>query len=559
MFRILLLAPALLVGLAQANHWHALVVGANLYHDARFDTLDGAVNDAQIIADALKNQGVHPQVLLNDKARYDTIHAWWQTTIKQAKAGDTVFFSFAGHGAQEAEHFPGTELANARADDPDQNVIDDGLDEVLLLPGYQDAGKASMERIVDQEILGWAHQATQKGARVFVVADACYAGGLTRSALSGRDYGDTLTKTRNGGASVIQPSDRTVRSTEASAILRTSDKAAFESRLFYAVPFANEQDKVLEIILDGKPHGALSFLMAQALAGQAQDKQGKQVQTLAQLRKFLQEKSRELTENGQEASLAGVDRENKDSSFLPQAAALIMPPKAKAPALFANKDCPKLSDVAGLFTLANEPKAADFRWHCSDGTVIRTGVVTVAYDITTPTEVQAFFRQQILLRAIEAIKLPRFAAGIRVVQAQPGQDVTVFEEGDKVAIEFAAPKGFDTLIAFNFPAAGGIQVINAAPIPSLKHLSQTQGKDNFDTLLGETIVTPPFGNDHLLLLAVHNDALSQSPFLRAVMKDKTLQQGSSGDELLLDMEALSNKQAALAIVPFTSVRTAEGR
>lgn len=559
MFRILLSSAALLVGMAQANQWHALVIGVNVYEDTRFDTLNGAVNDAQALAAALRNQGVQPQVLLNDEVRYDTIRAWWQTTIKQVKAGDTVFFSFAGHGAQEAEHFPGTERANARADDPDTEIISDGLDEVLLLPGYQDVGQASMERIVDQEILGWAQQVTQKGARVFVVADVCYAGGLTRSALSGRDYGDTLTKARNGGTSVIQPSNRTVRGTEASAILRVSDTAAFDSRFFYAVPFANEQDKVVETVIDGKPHGVLSFLMAQALAGQAQDNQGSPVQTFAQLYYFLLEKSQNLSLNNTKASLSGVDTQNHSTSFLPQAATSVMPVKIKLPTLFPYGDCPKLAAVAGLFTLANEPKTADFRWHCSDGTVIRTGVVTVAYDITTPDEVQAFFRQQALLRAIEAIKLPRFAAGIRAVQAQPGQDITVFEEGDKVAIEFAAPKGFDTLMAFNLPASGGIQVIHAVSIPSLKHLPQTRGKDNFDTLLGETIVTPPFGNDHLLLLAVHTDALSQSPFLRAVVKGKTLPQGNRGNELLLDMKGLSNKQAALAIVPFTSVRTVGGR
>ena len=562
MFRTSLLTAALLAGMAQAGQWHALVVGANTYEDGRFDTLDGAVNDAQSLVAALKKQGVQPQVLLNDKVRYAAIRDWWQASIKQAKAGDTLFFSFAGHGAREAEHFPGTELTNARADGAE--AIDDGLDEVLLLPGYLDQGKASAERIVDQEILGWAQQATQKGARVFIVADACFAGGMTRSALSGRDYGDTLMKSRNGGANIIEPEDRTPRGTEASAKLRASDKAAFGHRLVYAVPFENEEKVVPEIVVDGKTHGALSYLMAQALAGQARNELGAPVQTLAQLRRFLREQSRKATESGQQVSLEGIDQENKNTPFLPQAAnaAPAEKPaaatKRKAPALFAGKDCPKLTAAAGLFTLASAPQAADFRWQCDDGTIVRTGVVTVAYDIGDSAAVQAFFRQQALLRNIEAVRLPRFAANIRAVQARPGQEVTVFEEGDEVAIAFAAPKGFDTLIALNLPAGGGVQMINAAHIDALARLPQAQGEDAVDTLLGETTVAPPFGNDHLLLLAVHRDTLAQLPFLSAVVENGNLPQGSGSDELLLDLQALSGKQAALAIVPFTSVRTTGG-
>ena len=78
MFRTSLLTAALLAGMAQAGQWHALVVGANTYEDGRFDTLDGAVNDAQSLAAALKMQGVQPQVLLNDKVRYAAIRDWWQ-------------------------------------------------------------------------------------------------------------------------------------------------------------------------------------------------------------------------------------------------------------------------------------------------------------------------------------------------------------------------------------------------------------------------------------------------------------------------------------------------
>ena len=102
-------------------------------------------------------------------------------------------------------------------------------------------------------------------------------------------------------------------------------------------------------------------------------------------------------------------------------------------------------------------------------------------------------------------------------------------------------------------------MINAAHIDALARLPRAQGEDAVDTLLGETTVAPPFGNDHLLLLAVHRDTLAQLPFLSAVVENGNLPQGSGGDELLLDLQALSGKQATLAIVPFTSVRTAGGR
>ena len=147
---------------AGAQAVRGLVIGIDDY--AHIEKLQGAVNDARDIGEALDGIGVDDlTVLLDGDATRDRIVAEWRGLLERAAPGDTLVLAYAGHGAQEPERVPGTEPG-------------DGKDEVLLLGGFRSEGSGTRERIVDDEINWWFLDAGRKGLRVVFVADACHSG-----------------------------------------------------------------------------------------------------------------------------------------------------------------------------------------------------------------------------------------------------------------------------------------------------------------------------------------------------------------------------------------------
>jgi uncharacterized protein YndB with AHSA1/START domain len=90
---------------ASAPAWGAdlygLTIGIDDYEGIVND-LDGAVNDAKDVSQALESAGARKVVrLFNDDASKDAITSAWETLVAEAKPGDTIVFSYAGHGGQE--------------------------------------------------------------------------------------------------------------------------------------------------------------------------------------------------------------------------------------------------------------------------------------------------------------------------------------------------------------------------------------------------------------------------------------------------------------------------
>ncbi|MBC8013235.1 MAG: caspase family protein [Methyloceanibacter sp.] len=148
---------------------YGLVIGVDDYVGTAND-LDGAVNDANDVAQALDRLGAREVIrLVNEDASKDRIVAGWGALLAKAKAGDTIVFSYAGHGSQEPEP-------------PGRHGEADGRNENFLLGAYQPSGPGTRERIVDDEIFEWMKQADDKRVRVVLVADSCHSGGMERSA-----------------------------------------------------------------------------------------------------------------------------------------------------------------------------------------------------------------------------------------------------------------------------------------------------------------------------------------------------------------------------------------
>lgn len=118
----------------------ALVVGIDQYRYK--PALKGAVNDARAIRAALEAAGVRDIVLLlDDQATREAIRDAWNRQVAKAQPGDTLIFTYAGHGGQEPERIPGNEA--------------DGKDETLVLGGFRETRPGNGQRIVDDELDQW--------------------------------------------------------------------------------------------------------------------------------------------------------------------------------------------------------------------------------------------------------------------------------------------------------------------------------------------------------------------------------------------------------------------
>ena len=152
-------------------------------------------------------------------------------------------------------------MATRNRKPPGRNDESDGKNENFLLAKFTPQGEGTRERIVDDEVFEWLKQADAKGVRVVFVADSCHSGTMHRSARA-----DSV-RFRNGKFGKITD-DLLEFSPPESAKLTEQD---FENITFVG---ATSEDRLTpEVVIDGKPRGALSWAFSRALEGRA-DKNG---------------------------------------------------------------------------------------------------------------------------------------------------------------------------------------------------------------------------------------------------------------------------------------------
>ena len=101
-----------------------LLVGIDDYRYVQ--KLQGATSDAKDIAASLRLDGARDvRVILDDAATRGSLLVEFQNLVARTNAGDTVFVTLSGHGAQEPERVKGSEP--------------NGKDEVFLLAGFDPA------------------------------------------------------------------------------------------------------------------------------------------------------------------------------------------------------------------------------------------------------------------------------------------------------------------------------------------------------------------------------------------------------------------------------------
>jgi NADPH-dependent curcumin reductase CurA len=151
---------------ADAPQHRALLVGIADYPKPE-DRLGGPVNDVFLVSSVLQEMGFPPEsmrVVLNERATCKGIRERFAWLVEGARAGDTLFFYFAGHGTQIAAYGHESEVER--------------IDECLV---PYDFDWQAANAITDDEFAGLYGQLPYN-VRFFSVLDCCHSGGMARAA-----------------------------------------------------------------------------------------------------------------------------------------------------------------------------------------------------------------------------------------------------------------------------------------------------------------------------------------------------------------------------------------
>ncbi|MGB0864927.1 MAG: caspase family protein [Granulosicoccaceae bacterium] len=272
---------------------HALVVGIDKY--LYLPALAGAVNDAQDIASALEtipNSDV--TVLIDQDASLSAIERRWFSMLENAKPGDTVILSYAGHGSRVPELVAGSEA--------------DGQDDVFVLPSYNPNIADTAALLRDNQLFEWFQAADGKGVQLLFVADSCHSGTMTRAA----DSRLSPLRTRQVNIDFEQglTEDTSVNLAQDNA---TTGRSDLPYLTFLSAGLESQQ--IPEIVIKSAPgktktRGALSFAVARALEGEA-DSNGDHLLSREELRHYVIENVQVLSERQQTPELSPLARLNQ--------------------------------------------------------------------------------------------------------------------------------------------------------------------------------------------------------------------------------------------------------
>ena len=226
-----------------------LVVGIDNYKNVNH--LRGAVADARDLDGAMRRMGVKDvTTLIDDQATRAAVLQNLDALLSRTKSGDLIIISLAGHGSREDERVKGSSP--------------DGQDEVFLLVGFDSRQAApATDKLLNHEFNHYIKLFEDRGAQVVFVADTCYGGGLAREI----DPRGATMSYRQVAKYRLAEDDLKPVSTTADAFLTPLD---FQRTTFLAA--VDKDTKAPEVIIDGKYRGALSYAVARALEGAADEK-----------------------------------------------------------------------------------------------------------------------------------------------------------------------------------------------------------------------------------------------------------------------------------------------
>lgn len=138
----------------------ALCIGINDYPGTDND-LSGCVNDANDWAALLQKNGFTVKKMLNKAATRNGILSAMETIIASARKGDSVIFTYSGHG---------TYIPDENGDEPD------GTDECFCPYDIDTKGPITDDELFD------LFNSREKGVKLVLISDSCHSGTVARFA-----------------------------------------------------------------------------------------------------------------------------------------------------------------------------------------------------------------------------------------------------------------------------------------------------------------------------------------------------------------------------------------
>ncbi len=451
----------------------ALVIGIDQYKSQR--TLGGAVADARDLEKSLKAGGVSDlTVLINAQATRRATEAAMNRLATEARAGDLVIISFAGHGGQLPERVKGS--------DPD------GVDEIFVLGGFESQGPGTAERLLDKEINVWLTRIEQQGAHTLFLADTCHGGGLTRNVdlrageLSYRQTNlkiapldDVLTPISTASDRVRQPEEL--------------DRVTFLAAV-------DKHTKAPEVRIPGQPtvRGALSYAVARAFEGAAdRDRDGRTtrrelfeysrqvVQQYAESRQAIYTEPSKRTDLIDAVVFRSAGAAAESSAATPDAAAVVR-------LALLNGTAASLAGVApyaARIEVVRTDAQPDLIWDVASGDVVSGAGDVIAKDVRT--------------RDIGDIvdRTAALAAIAKLSEARP-QRITLLpndrhhRRGEMLSFVAESVQG-KSVILFNLASDGTVQFLYP------KRFDRPRA-DAPELRLSDIKVEPPFGADHVVAI-----------------------------------------------------------
>ncbi|MCB1448341.1 MAG: caspase family protein [Rhizobiaceae bacterium] len=508
-FGLLVAAPVL----AQAAGTSALVIGINDY--TAVPSLDGAANDAQDIAAALSRNGTSRVLLLTnrDATKANIVNAW-NTLVRDAEPGDTIFVTYAGHGAQLRELKAGDER--------------DGLDEFWVLPGFdpRNLRETWRESVFDNELNQWFTEAGKKGIKVVLVSDSCHAGGMDR-AVKGKtryvEFGNS--RALSELLAMVGGSAGTSSATEPES--RTPENVTMLAATAEALP-------VPEVVIEGKSRGALSWSFARAVEGKA-DRDGDGIVTRIELEDYVMSTVRMRSESLQNPVFTPVAARSADESLFevnhaPALASSVRPaektsrrPMLRARELGFEPVLPLVVTGTDVVPDNVEPAANAYEWDATTGLFRSPNGDVVAEKVSAFT-VNDIVSKFILLDFLKA-----------VAEQNPGKvaispEKQVYHAGEH--LKFNTSRGvYRNMLVFNLANTGEVQLLDLV----------VDGRPQLKSPLKEMKVVEPFGSDHLVVVASNVQ-------LEAV--GRAIERGVNPKELLAALsQRIDGTDSSIAILP----------
>jgi hypothetical protein len=464
-----------LPGLAFAAKTFGLVIGINDY--AYVPTLDGARSDAADISSALSRMGVENVTTLLDRdATKQNVVAAWQSMLAQARSGDTLFISYAGHGAQAPERNAGEEK--------------DKLDEFWVLPGFnpQNIRETWHETVFDNELNTWFKDASSRGLHVVFVSDSCHAGGMDR-AVNGRMRYVDVGKSRilgelvslmlkGQGGQAPQP-EQSVLPANVTLLAATGE----------TLP-------VPEVVIDGRPRGALSWSVARALEGMA-DRDGDGVLTRTELEDYILATVRMRSESLQTPVFTPVSAQSGREIVIAlrqdQSVQVASQPEGQG----AQRPVPMARELGFKPILTVSVKGSElqpentvkgrysYEWDATKG-IFKTPNGDVAGENISSYTVNDVVSKFILVDFLQAV------ASKKPGKSNIAPQKTLYYEGERIKFD-SARGAFKNMLVFNLANTGEVQFLDMI----------SNGDPTNKTFLKEMQVVAPFGADHLVTISTN--------------------------------------------------------